>query len=52
MYSYFINKDLKLKSYLLAIKDLKEKYSEVSLNDYNIEFNIISVIVLVHLPLV
>jgi len=47
--SYFINKNFELKFYLLAMKDFKEKYSEIYINevllnilkDYNIEYNII-----------
>jgi len=48
---YFINKDFKLKSYLLAIKDLSDIYSGVYMNSvliealkqYNIEYNITSI---------
>lgn len=47
--SYFINKNFELKSYLLAMKDLKEKHFSLYLNDvlletlkeYNIKYNII-----------
>jgi hypothetical protein len=48
-FSYFINKDFILKSYLLAIKDLKDIYSGLYINlvlletlkEYNIKYNII-----------
>jgi len=47
--NYFINKNFELKSYLLVMKNLKEKYSGVYINEvllntlknYNIEYNII-----------
>ncbi len=47
-FKHFINKDFNLKSYLLAIKDLKEKHFDLylkdvliqTLKDYNIKYNI------------
>jgi hypothetical protein len=47
-FRYFINKDFKLKSYLLAMKDLKDihsgKYMNLvlleALEDFGIEYNI------------
>ena len=48
IFKYFINNNFKLKSYLLAIKDLKDIYSSQYINtvlldtlkEYNIEYNI------------
>jgi hypothetical protein len=48
-FRYFINKDFKLKSYLLAIKDLKDIYNSKYMNsvllealeDFGIDYNII-----------
>ena len=48
VFRHFINKDFNLKSYLLAIKDLKDIHSGVYMNsvlletlkEYNIEYNI------------
>jgi hypothetical protein len=45
---HFINKDFKLKSYLLAMKDLSDKHSGVYINkvllntlkEFNIKYNI------------
>jgi Tfp pilus assembly protein PilO len=47
-FKYFINKDFKLKSYLLVIKDLKDIYNNKYMNsvllkaleDFRIEYNI------------
>jgi hypothetical protein len=47
-FSHFINKDFILKSYLLAMKDLKDIYSGLYMNsvllktlkEYNIKYNI------------
>jgi len=45
---HFINKNFELKSYLLAMKDLKDRHSSLylknvlikTLKDYNIKYNI------------